>query len=289
MGALIMDESKELAALRAAFLERLRADRARFYGAVRPSFARYADDYHWDLHQQDFRLDQLARHGIQPGTDRILDLAAGCGQFVLRALERGYDCYGVEPGEWRVRLFEERGRLISGSDEWTGRVRVGVGERLPFEDGAFDWVTSYQTLEHVQDPGKVLEEMIRVTRAGGGILLQCPDYRSTFEPHYQLPWLPLMPRSLAASYLRVLGRPRGGLDGIQYITPARIRRWLRAISRDSDRTLVVTDWNRAAFDAALRRRGLPAWGAGFLGFRSLQYLKGLFRAELSTHLVIRVD
>ena len=37
---------------------------------------------------------------------------------------------------------------------------------LPFADGSFDVVATYQALEHVPDPGRALKEMLRVARAG---------------------------------------------------------------------------------------------------------------------------
>ncbi len=45
--------------------------------------------------------------------------------------------------------------------------RVLGGERLPFEDGAFDCVVSTFTLCSIEDVGQALREVYRVLRAGG--------------------------------------------------------------------------------------------------------------------------
>jgi SAM-dependent methyltransferase len=50
----------------------------------------------------------------------------------------------------------------------------GVGERLPFRDGAFDTVVLSEVLEHVREPGPVLQEARRVLRAGGALLVTAP-------------------------------------------------------------------------------------------------------------------
>jgi SAM-dependent methyltransferase len=44
---------------------------------------------------------------------------------------------------------------------------------LPFKDKAFDFVTSYYLIEHVNDPGAFFREMRRVARHG---YLQCPTW-----------------------------------------------------------------------------------------------------------------
>ena len=45
--------------------------------------------------------------------------------------------------------------------------------RMPFADGAFDCVTAGWVLEHLKDPAPGLEEMARVLRPGGRLLLLC--------------------------------------------------------------------------------------------------------------------
>jgi len=48
---------------------------------------------------------------------------------------------------------------------------LGVGEALPFVDGAFDLVISIAVLEHVRNPFKCAAEIVRVLKPGG--TLQC--------------------------------------------------------------------------------------------------------------------
>ena len=274
-------------ALRAHLRAHLAGQREQQFGRVNPGWIEYAENYFWDETQQDFRIEDLRRYGFLPGQARVLDLAAGCGQFLLHALHHGYDCLGLEPEAWKVDFVSQKMRLREMSPEHAGRVVTGIGEHLPFVDDSFDCVTSYQTLEHVQDPRRVIAEMLRVTRPGGGIHIRCPDYRSTFEAHYQLPWLPLMPRSLARAYLGLLGRPAEGLDSIRYVTRPRILGWLRDVERQGVR-LVVFDDSRIRFENNLRRRGLPCLPGSYSLWRMLNYVYYLFRQESSVNLFVRV-
>ena len=47
--------------------------------------------------------------------------------------------------------------------------------KLPFEAGAFDLVISGQTLEHVEQPWRLVKEMGRVVKAGGYIIIIAPS------------------------------------------------------------------------------------------------------------------
>jgi ubiquinone/menaquinone biosynthesis C-methylase UbiE len=51
----------------------------------------------------------------------------------------------------------------------------GVAEALPFEDESFDLVSCQTLLIHVADPTVVINEMRRVVRPGGQLLLSEPN------------------------------------------------------------------------------------------------------------------
>jgi 2-polyprenyl-3-methyl-5-hydroxy-6-metoxy-1,4-benzoquinol methylase len=92
--------------------------------------------------------------------DSVLDV--GCGEGVLTLA-------------WAEALGE---RPVVGLDlvdpkleeEWRRRSRpnlsfvTGQGEELPFEGDQFDLVAAIETLEHVHDPDRTLNEMRRVAR-----------------------------------------------------------------------------------------------------------------------------
>jgi SAM-dependent methyltransferase len=50
----------------------------------------------------------------------------------------------------------------------------GVGEVLPFKDGSFDAVFSMAVLEHVKDPFRCAQEIIRVLKPGGDLICCVP-------------------------------------------------------------------------------------------------------------------
>ena len=52
-----------------------------------------------------------------------------------------------------------------------GLTLVADGEHLPFREGAFDHIYSFGVIHHTDHPERVAEEMLRVMRPGGSILV----------------------------------------------------------------------------------------------------------------------
>ena len=161
---------------------------------------------------------------------KILDLAAGCGTFLLFCLKNGYNIWGIEPESWKLEFFRQKVKNSDYPSEFLKRMIMGKGEILPFEDNSFDLVTSYQTLEHVESVSECLKEMIRVLKPGGILYIKCPDYNSFFEPHYRLPFFPVMNKNIAKKYIEFMGRPTLGLRTLNWTTEKNIINDLSCLS-----------------------------------------------------------
>jgi SAM-dependent methyltransferase len=109
--------------------------------------------------------------GVTEGM-RVLDV--GCGPGALtKALARrvGADrVAGVEPSEHYAEACRRR---VPGAD-----VRVGAGEELPFEDGAFDAVLSQLVIQAFEDAPRAAREMLRVATPGGTVAACVFDFQN---------------------------------------------------------------------------------------------------------------
>ncbi|MBN1271859.1 MAG: class I SAM-dependent methyltransferase [Candidatus Aminicenantes bacterium] len=103
--------------------------------------------------------------GREPG--RVLDVGCATGNF-LDAMRRygGWQPVGVEPN--RQASIYARERL--GLEVFTGTL-----EEAGFEDNSFDVVTMWDVLEHVTDPQATLQEVARVLRIGGILVMSLPN------------------------------------------------------------------------------------------------------------------
>lgn len=154
----------------------------------------------------------------------VLDLGCGWGGVVLQVAAVAQAAFGIEPDPDRLAIARE---LVAESGRRNATVTSGLGEALPFPDAHFDVVASYQVLEHVTDPSRVVAEVFRVLKPDGVFHFSTPNYLSFREPHYKLLWFPLMPKPLARLYLRMRGRNPEFINHIQYVNPVSIRRMLR--------------------------------------------------------------
>ncbi len=226
---------------------------------------------------------------FSPGAKRILDMACGCGTAVFWGLIHGLDMYGIDPNPDKHRFLKLKSKEYGYPEAWWSRFHMGVGESLPYQDAEFDAVLSYQTLEHVQNPRQVLAELIRVTRIGGCVNLRFPDYRGTYEAHYQLPWLPLFPKAAAKLYLRLLGRPWHGLQGIQYVTGPSVKKLLQSLLEEHPAwRLDIHNGSKTRFLKAMATKGLPTWSGLYWPYFVLTYFRILFRRDLEVNYFIRV-
>jgi len=102
-----------------------------------------------------------------PAGCRLLDVACGSGQLALCAARDGVDVTGVDIAPNLVRRAEARAK----AEGLKSRFMEGDAESLPFEDGAFDVVTSLVGAMFAPRPELVARELLRVCAHGGTIAM----------------------------------------------------------------------------------------------------------------------
>ena len=213
-------------------------------------------------------FDEIAGAGIRLQSARVLDMGAGLGHASVEAVRRGCDLIAIEPGvEWCdvvKRRLSELGR---------GEAIVGDGQHFPFPDGCFDLIVSIGVLEHVRRPTAYLAEAHRVLKPGGSMFLSCENYLSFWEPHYQLAWFPLLPKRLAAIYLRMRGRSSEFLfSSITYTTRLGVNWRLRRLGFQFDREMKLRSKLNSMLVGRVPRAALVARAAArvVLGLEELR-------------------
>ena len=117
------------------------------------------------------RVQRILQAG--PG-DRVLDLAAGTGTSSVTFAEAGADVVACDFSLGMLQAGQARQVKHDPFQAKTrGRVAFAAGDalRLPFRDGAFDAATISFGLRNVHGTREALEEMRRVTRPGGRLVV----------------------------------------------------------------------------------------------------------------------
>jgi len=113
---------------------------------------------------------------------RVLDYGCGSGYGSRRIAEVASAVHAVDVDE--AAVDHARRHFVRANLTYS---RVEKGAPLPFPDGAFDTVLSFQVLEHVPADVAHLAEARRVIRPGGCLVLATPDRERRLLP-LQKPW-----------------------------------------------------------------------------------------------------
>lgn len=122
-------------------------------------------------HGEVVHAEHLARYQVAAQlaeSRRVLDAACGEGYGTNLIVAAGaVSAVGIDVDEKTVG----HARMRYPAAEF---IRGDVRE-LPFENGAFDLVVSFETIEHLRDPEAVLDELCRVVADEGWLLISTPN------------------------------------------------------------------------------------------------------------------
>lgn len=167
-------------------------DPARFYGGIATDSVDLLADFYADLTGRD----------LTGAT--VLDVGGGPGYFADEFARVGAKYLPVEP---------DPSEMHAAGISVPAAVR-GSGMALPFRDDAVDICFSSNVAEHVPDPWRMADEMVRVTRPGGMIVLSYTVWHGPFGGHETGPWHYLGGEYAARRYRRKHGREPKNRFGI---------------------------------------------------------------------------
>jgi len=105
---------------------------------------------------------------------RVLDIA--CGEGYGSNLMRQWGAASVDGLDINVGAIENAKKNFSTENV---SFQVANAENLPFPDQFFDIAVSFETIEHLDNPVLFLQELKRVVKDSGVIVISCPN-----DPYY---------------------------------------------------------------------------------------------------------
>jgi ubiquinone/menaquinone biosynthesis C-methylase UbiE len=131
--------------------------------ALRPAYEQIYSEQ-GILHSDSFYRWILGLMRTLPGR-RFLDVACGQGRIVNLAADSGLEAYGMDLSA----------QAIEAGKGHNAHLAVANGQRLPYPDGHFHYLTNIGSLEHYVDPAQGVQEMERVLALDGLACILLPN------------------------------------------------------------------------------------------------------------------
>ncbi|WP_026727337.1 class I SAM-dependent methyltransferase [Flavobacterium denitrificans] len=106
---------------------------------------------------------------------KILDIGAGTGDFLLTAKNDGWNVIGIEPSDRAKNIAKQKGISF-------------VEEISELENNSFDVITMWHVLEHVPNLENQIEELKRLLKPTGTLIVAVPNFKSFDAKHYGEFW-----------------------------------------------------------------------------------------------------
>lgn len=185
----------------------------------------------------------------------LLDVGCGGGILAEEFARLGLCVTGIDPSASSI----ETARRHAAGQGLSIQYAVGAGERLPFADASFEYVSCCDVLEHVDDVDAVLAEIGRVLKPGGTFFYDTVN-------RTWLSWLFLI--KIAQDWKRWAFMQPNQHRYERFVTPAELSRKLADSHIANQQTRgMVADYNILKTLYYLRKRSTGAWTFRQLGRR----------------------
>ena len=105
----------------------------------------------------------------------LLDIGAGTGDFLFTAKQNGWETIGVEPSEKAKGIAIGKGIKFSDSTQ-------------DLESHSFDVITMWHVLEHIPNLEIQINELKRLVKPNGTIIIAVPNFKSYDAKYYGKFW-----------------------------------------------------------------------------------------------------
>lgn len=109
---------------------------------------------------------------------KLLEIGCGVGDFLHYAENNGWQCCGVEPSDEAVGILRSKSSAVIVKPEQIG----------DFPDASFDLICMWHVLEHVDSLTWQIDELKRLVKPNGRIVIAVPNYQSYDAQYYKDKW-----------------------------------------------------------------------------------------------------
>ena len=114
-------------------------------------------------------------NSLSENKGKILDIGAGTGDFLAFVKQNGWQTIGSEPSQKAREIAIKKGVDF-------------VNETFELDNQSFDVITMWHVLEHVPDLEKQIQELKRLLKPNGTLIVAVPNFKSFDASHYKEYW-----------------------------------------------------------------------------------------------------
>jgi SAM-dependent methyltransferase len=115
------------------------------------------------------------------GAGRLLEIGFGHGVYLAEMHRLGWDVSGCDISESKV----ERLQAKFGED----RIFLGSLDEIPVEPESFDLIALWHVIEHLHDPGPMLDRIRTLLKPGGRLTIGTPTYPCLESKFFRKWWI----------------------------------------------------------------------------------------------------
>ena len=135
-------------------------------------------------------FDFVARFASAPVPQRtFLDIGCNKGFLLVKALEAGYNVFGIELVAVLLEPFRRKYPRFA-TQVMAGRF---MDMQRSYSNDMFDVITAIDVIEHLEDPNLDFDTIFRILKPGGVFVIQTPDGDSSQAHRDQVRWGALKP------------------------------------------------------------------------------------------------
>ncbi len=124
--------------------------------------------------------------------ETILDIGCGNARDIAPILRAGARVIGVDLSEG---MIEQATLELAAAGQHGATLQVGDATRLEFADGMFDKIVCSEVIEHIPDAEKAIDEMRRVLKPDGVLVLSTPNRGSWYGFDRYVLWTRVLRRA----------------------------------------------------------------------------------------------
>lgn len=186
---------------------------------------------HQFLVTRDYIIPYLEKQGVMDQNMEVLEIGCGEGGVLKAFAEWGCECTGMDLSTSKI----EHGKQLLAEDESGKRIHLFSADIYDHATmdrfrAKFDLIVLKDTIEHIPDQEKVMEQLKVYLKPGGRMFFAFPPWRMPFGGHQQtatkklgqLPWMHLLPRSIYTGFLKLVGEPAPTIASLLEIYDTRI-------------------------------------------------------------------